>query len=189
MAALPSSKDSGGEAGRVRCLYCGANNFPASAACWQCGRPLKASPSGAAEANALPLPTPLPGIAAPQRPMVPGPNAESALAPKAAAALGLMFPFIGLPVGMVFLMLDDPRKTQIGWMTIGWSVLGTVLNSIAFSVLLGLLAPLLKAIPHPGGGPGGLPGVPDLGGDGAGLMLPHLSLACLLAACFFPRHV
>jgi len=189
MAVSPSSTDSGGEAGRVRCLYCGANNFPASAACWQCGRPLKMAPAGAAEAHPLPLPAALPGIAAPQRSMVSRPNTESALAPKAAAAMGLMFPFIGLPVGMVFLMLDDPRKTQIGWMMIGWSVLGTVLNSIAFSILLGLLAPLLKGIPHPGGSPGGLPGVPDMGGGEAGLMLPLWLLTRLLTACFFPTHV
>ncbi len=185
MPVSSSSKGPDGEAGRARCLYCGANNFPASAACWQCGRPLKAAPAGAPEAGAAPLPAPLPGVGAPQRPMAMGPNAQSALAPKAAAALGMLFPYIGLPVGIVFLMLDDPRKTQIGWMTIGWSVLGMVLNSIAFSILLGLLAPLLKGLPHPGGPPG----VPDMGGDGAGLMLPLYLLARLPAACFFPFHV
>ncbi len=185
MAGSPSSTDPGGGAGRVRCLYCGANNFPASAACWQCGRPLKAAPAGGPEAGVVSLPAAVPGVAAAPRPVASRPITESALAPKAAAALGLMFPYIGLPVGIVFLMLDDPRKTQLGWMTIGWSVLGTVLNSIAFSVLLGLLAPLLKGIaPHPGGGAGGLPSVPDMGGDGAGLMLPVLHLTSLLAAPF-----
>ena len=169
----------------MRCLYCGANNFPASAACWQCSRPLKAVSAGGSEQSASPLPGPLPGIGAVPRPLVSRPNSESGLAPKAAAALGLMFPVIGLPVGIVFLMLDDPRKTQIGWMTIGWSVLGTILNSIAFSVLLGFLAPLLKGIPHPGG----LPSVPDTGGDGAGLLLPTLLDAHLLAIGFFAHHV
>jgi len=185
MAASPSNRDPGGEAGRVRCLYCGANNFPASAACWQCGRPLKAASAGASEQSAPPLPGPLPAIGAAPRPLMSRPNIESGLAPKAAAALGLMFPVIGLPVGIVFLMLDDPRKTQIGWMTIGWSVLGTVLNSIAFSVLLGFLAPLLKGIPHPSG----LPSVPDTGGDGAGLLLPTLLHVHLFAIGFFARHV
>jgi len=179
MASSPSSTDPGAESGRVRCLYCGANNFPASAACWQCGRPLKAASAGAPEPAGSPPSGPLPGIAAVQRPSAPRFAAESSLAPKAAAAMGLMFPYIGLPVGIVFLMLDDPRKTQIGWMTIAWSVLGTVLNSIAFSVLLALLSPLLKgAVPHPGGG---LPAVPDVGGDGAGLLLPLRLLVPLLA--------
>nr|MDQ2831405.1 hypothetical protein [Chloroflexota bacterium] len=93
------------------------------------------------------------------------------------------------PVGMVFLMLDDPRKTQIGWITIGWSVLGTVLNSIAFSILLGLLAPLLRGLPHPGGSPGGLPGLPDMSGNGAGLFLPSLLLTHLWSACLLLSHV
>ncbi len=187
MTASPSSTGPGGEAGRVRCLYCGANNFPASAACWQCGRPLKAAAAGSSEVGASevggsPLPASLPGIAPAQRPFASRPLTESALAPKAAAALGMMFPYIGLPVGIVFLMLDDPRKTQIGWMTIGWSVLGTVLNSIAFSILLGLLAPLLKGFtPHPAG----LPNLPDMGGAGAGLLLP----ARFLASCIFHLYV
>ena len=186
MTASPSSTGPGGEAGRVRCLYCGANNFPASASCWQCGRPLKAVPAGQADVGASPLPSPLPGIAPVRQALTARPLTESALAPKAAAALGLMFPYIGLPVGIVFLMLDDPRKTQIGWMTIGWSVLGTVLNSIAFSVLLGLLAPLLKGLaPHAGGSPSGLPAMPDMGGDGAGLLLPCLLLVRPIASCFF----
>ena len=190
MTAPTSSTGPGGEAGRVRCLYCGANNFPASAACWQCGRPLKAAPTESSEAGMAPLSTPLPGMAPAQRLLTANPITESALAPKAAATLGLMFPYIGLPVGIVFLMLDDPRKTQLGWMAIGWSVLGTVLNSIAFSILFGLLAPLLKGLaPHAGGGPSGLPSIPDIGGDGAGLLLPGICLIRSLASGFFPHLV
>jgi hypothetical protein len=193
MAVSPSNTEPGAEAGRIRCLYCGANNFPASPACWQCGRPLKAVPAGTAEAGAAPPPAPILGIegsgAAP-RPSASRPNAESALAPKAAAALGLMFPYVGLPLGIVFLMLDDPRKTQLGWLTIGWSVLGTVLNTVSLLVLLLPLLGALKGLPHPGGAaPGGLPSVPDIGGDGAGLLLPHLLPACLLAARFLVLHV
>ena len=173
MPATVSSTDPGGEAGRVRCLYCGANNFPASAACWQCGRPLKAAPAGGAEPGGSPFPAaPFPGAAT--RPAFRAAS-ESALAPKAAAAMGLLFPYIGIPVGIVFLMLDDPRKTQLGWMMIGWSVAGTVLNTVAFSVLTAILAPFLKdLLPHAGGAPGGLPGTPNLGGDGAGMLLPRL---------------
>ena len=163
---MPNS-DGGGEAGRVRCLYCGANNFPASAACWQCGRPLKASPAGASPLLQPSVPTSMPFTAA----APPSFAAESSLAPKAAAALGLMFPYVGLPVGMIFLMLDDPRKTQLGWMLIGWSVLGTILNGIALMVTLVPLWGLLKGMAHPGRGiPSGLPAVPNLGGDSEGLL-------------------
>lgn len=101
-----------------------------------------------------------------------------------------MFPYVGLPLGIVFLMLDDPRKTQLGWLTIGWSVLGTVLNSISLIVLLLPLLGALKGLPHPGGAaPSALPSVPDIGGDGAGLLLPFLLPARLLAACFLSAHV
>lgn len=185
MSSSPPKTDPGGEAGRIRCLYCGANNFPASANCWQCGRSLKAMPAGSSAEAPFPLPAPamLPGQSVRVSPAFT--QTESALAPKAAAALGLIFPVIGLPVGMVFLMLDDPRKTQIGWMTIGWSVLGTVLNTIAFSVLSAMIAPFLKGFMHPGGGsPGGLPSMPDMGGDGAGILLLRI-----LAVHFLSLHV
>lgn len=170
---MPNSEP-GGEAGRVRCLYCGANNFPASAACWQCSRPLKTTPSGMAapgqtEVTSGPslMSSPLMASA----PAMRAPAIELSLAPKAAAALGLMFPYVGLPVGIIFLMLDDPRKTQLGWLLIGWSVLGSVLNGIGLLVTLVPLWSFLKGA-HPGGAaPNGIPGVPNLGGDGEGLLL------------------
>lgn len=179
MAAPVSNTQPGGEAGRVRCLYCGANNFPASTACWQCGRPLKAAPSGGSETGGTPFPaSPFPAASSPPRAALQTAS-ESALAPKAAAAMGLMFPYLGIPIGIVFLMLDDPRKAQIGWITIGWSVAGTVLNALAFSALTAFIMPFLKdLLPHPGGAPGGMPNVPNLGGDGAGLLLPHLLSFC-----------
>ena len=166
---------SGGEAGRVRCLYCGANNFPNSAACWQCSRPLQAmqaAPASGAEPPATgaglpPLPAAFP-LGMTPRPM----PAATALAPKAAAALGMLFPYIGLPVGMVFLMLDDPRKTQLGWLLIGWSIAGTVLNSLALAAVLGPILALLRGFaPHPGGAPPSIPGLPEDPGAGLWMLL------------------
>lgn len=86
------------------------------------------------------------------------------LATKAAALLGLMFPFFGLPIGMVFLMLDDARKTQIGWITIGWSIAGSIMNAIGLLALLGPALAALKGL-VPGGAHGGLPSLPSMGGD------------------------
>jgi hypothetical protein len=102
--------------------------------------------------------------------------AESALAPKVAAALGMMFPYIGLPAGMIFLMLDDPRKTQLGWLLIGWSVAGTVINVVSLAITLGPLWALLRGMmPHPGGG--AAPSIPGLPTDGGlGLILLFRSL-------------
>ena len=126
-----------------------------------------AFPAGAAPA----LP---PGYAA-ARPI----PAESALAPKAAAALGMLFPFIALPVGMVFLMLDDPRKTQLGWLMIGWSVGGSVISTLLFAATLGPLWAALKTLmPHPGGGAApSIPGLPTDGGLGLLLYLASSWLA------------
>ena len=110
------------------------------------------------------------------------PLAETALAPKAAAALGLTFPYVGLPVGIVFLMLDDPRKTQLGWITIGWSIAGSVLNVVALAATVGPLLAALKALaPHGAGGAAPtIPGMPDVGGDGLRAFLPWLLSAVFL---------
>ena len=163
--------DTSGEAGRVRCLYCGANNFPSSVACWQCSRPLKPIPSAQAVspgAVSAPVPNTIPSLPAAQ-------SASSSLAPKAAAALGLLFPLVGLPVGIVFLMLDDPRKTQIGWILIGWSLAGTLLSVAPLLLALGpLLAVLRGLLPHPGSPAPAVPGLPTDGGEGLFLLLTWL---------------
>lgn len=163
-----SQTEPGGDTGRVRCLYCGANNFPSSAACWQCSRPLKAMRTGPAEVPgsspaSLPagnLPGAMPAAARPA-------FTESPLAPKAAAALGMLFPYVGLPAGMIFLMLDDPRKTQLGWLLIGWSIAGTVISFFSLAITLGPLWAVLKGMmPHPGGTPTAIPGLPTDSGEG-----------------------
>ncbi len=163
---MPQS-ETGGDAGRVRCLYCGANNFPASAACWQCSRPLHPMPAPAGG----PAPQSSPSAAVPNIAVRPA-LAESPLAPKAAAALGMLFPFVGLPAGMIFLMLDDPRKTQLGWLLIGWSAAGTVINVISLAATLGPVWALLRGLlPHPGGGAApAMPGLPADGSEGIFLL-------------------
>ncbi len=168
---MSAQTETGGDTGRVRCLYCGANNFPTSAACWQCSRPLKAMPVAPSTAPAS-LPTLSPGPApAGVRPAL----TESPLAPKAAAALGMLFPYVGLPAGMIFLMLDDPRKTQLGWLLIGWSIAGTVISVVSLAVTLGPIWAVLRGLlPHPGGSaPPSIPGLPTDGGEGI-LLLARL---------------
>lgn len=177
---MSTQTETGGDAGRVRCLYCGANNFPASVACWQCSRPLRTMPDPAnasVQAGPLvppnnPLSTGTPPLGAAVRPSL----TESPLAAKAAAALGMMFPYVGLPAGMIFLMLDDPRKTQLGWLLIGWSLAGTLISIISLAATLGPIWVVLRGmLPHPGGGaPPAIPGLPTDGGEGI------LLLACLL---------
>ena len=95
--------------------------------------------------------------------------------------MGLLFPFIGLPAGMIFLMLDDPRKTYLGWLMIGWSIGGTALSVVPLLLTLGPLLALLRSLaPRPGSPAPSIPGLPGgVGGDGLRLLL-----ACLPAHGF-----
>ncbi len=193
MASLPPQTGSSeNPAERIRCLYCGANNFPNAPTCWQCSRPLRAAKSGPATA-ASPAPSvPSPGspepteyarLAAQTDARFRSTNVNPATAGKAAAALGLMFPYIGLPVGIVFLMLDDARKVQLGWITIWWSVVGSVANGLLLvPLIMQLMGGLKGLIPHgqPGGG---LPGLPNTESGGSGLEILFRSLLLL---CFYP---
>ena len=137
---------------RVVCAACGSNNFATQAACWKCGRALVAS-------AALPVPQPQPapdGAAVPvARPTYALPSTELPAAFWSSVAMGVFFPIISIPVGLVFLMLDDKRKTQIGWWNILFGLLGTVLNGILVMVSL---APLVMNATRM---------IPGLGGRGA----------------------
>ena len=84
----------------------------------------------------------------------------------------MLFPFVGLPAGMIFLMLDDPRKTQLGWLLIGCSLAGTVINVVSLAVTLGPIWAVLRGLlPHPGGGAApSIPGLPTDGGAGIFLL-------------------
>ena len=113
-----------------------------------------------------PPPAPMPAAV---RPVPVGELDVSPLAVKTAAALGMLFPYVGLPAGMIFLMLDDPRKTRLGWILIGWSLAGTLLSVLSLAVTLGPIWALLRGmLPHPGGGAApAVPSLPDMsGGDG-----------------------
>ena len=115
---------------RVACPKCGSNNFATQARCWSCGTPLGGGAPVAAPAS----------VAPPSSPVNP------ATAIWATVALGLLFPFVAVPVGFVFLMLDDRRKCQLGWQAILWGTVGTVVQLIATAMLGSMLTgPLLQS--------------------------------------------
>lgn len=119
---------------RVACPKCGSNNFATQARCWSCGTPLGGG-APAPASGAAPVSAPLPSS-----------QANPATAIWACVALGLLFPFVAVPVGIVFLMLDDKRKGQIGWQAILWGSVGTVVQMIATAALGSMLTgPLLQA--------------------------------------------
>jgi hypothetical protein len=169
----PNPKPEDGDAAaRIRCLYCGASNFPSVAACWQCGRPLRPLPSVTAATSTLGGQPTYSKAATPTR----GSGAaeeDGKLAVKAAVTLGLMFPYVAIPVGMVFLMLDDDRKTRLGWITIGWSLAGTAASILLFFLTLAPLFAVLKALVPQTGHGGGLPDlhIPGVGSGDLNLLV------------------
>jgi hypothetical protein len=143
--------------GRVVCPKCGANNFDTQAACWKCSTPLTgggyvASPPVGVGAP----PSVTPSNVAPVSPYAAPMPYRSAMDPSVAfwatISLALIFPYIAIPVGMVFLMLDDRRKAELGRMAIIWGIVFTLIQTVVTGLLLqGLVAnlfssPFLKAI-------------------------------------------
>lgn len=107
--------------GRRVCSRCGSNNFETQAACWKCGAALDAVPPA------------LTGTSSPAvSPTFPAPSSTALVA---SILLGLLLPVVAFPVGLIFLMLDDPRKAQIGRWNLAWSVAGTLLHLVATLLL------------------------------------------------------
>lgn len=123
-------------AGRVVCPRCGANNFDTQAACWSCGAALRA--------GAPVAPNPSPAAASPARenrdtlppatpyPVAPAATLDPAVAIWAAVALAILFPYVAVPVGIVFLMLDDRRKAEIGRVALIAGILLSLLHGLFY---------------------------------------------------------
>jgi hypothetical protein len=140
---------------RVVCASCSANNFATQAACWKCGKALLATasapPSGPSTANTASLfASPSPALATPgvsyERPIA-AEYVSPSTATAAAVVLGLLFPALAIPVGIIFLMLDNKRKAAIGWQNIIWGVVGSVLHLI---VTLASFTPAMMYIMNKG---------------------------------------
>lgn len=126
-------------AGRIVCAKCGANNFDTQAACWRCGAAL--SGAGRSPASAPPRPAgsgaaPVTSPSAFDAPYRPARDADPAIAAWAAGALAFLFPFVAVPVGLVFLMLDDRRKIEVGKITLIAGTLFSLVHLLATWVLL-----------------------------------------------------
>lgn len=117
--------------GRIVCPRCGVNNFATQAACWKCGAPLSVGGAEPADdlrpARELRLPADARPVPAPPGAPLPVTSVDPAVALWAAFALAFFFPFVAVPAGLVFLMLDDRRKAQIGKLTL---VLGLIFSLV-----------------------------------------------------------
>lgn len=86
--------------------------------------------------------------------MPPVPSGNPALAKRAALALALTIPFLGLPIGWAFMMIEDTRRQAIGRFCVNWSLVGLVLH--LFLSYLGMQALVKMAVPLLAGVAGGL---------------------------------
>lgn len=113
--------------GRLVCPRCGTNNFDTVSVCWKCAAPLGAAalpaagipqaapfpqnvPSAYGNREYAPPPAALPMAAA--YPMAP--TGSRSVAVRAALALAITIPWIGLPVGWAFMMVEDRQRQSIG---------------------------------------------------------------------------
>ena len=98
---------------------------------------------------------------------------DSGVATRAAIALALTFPWIGLPVGWCFMMIEDRRKQAIGRICAVWSMIALVIHLVllvtAIPAAIALIANALAvsgALKGQGGGTGGVPNLNIPGGIG-----------------------
>lgn len=54
---------------------------------------------------------------------------------RAALWLGLLFPYVGLPVGLVFMMLDDDRRYEVGRLCVIWSCVSLVAHILVLMLV------------------------------------------------------
>ena len=180
-------------AGRVTCPKCGANNFDTVTTCYRCNASLisGAQPSGggqggiatAPERGGRPVPmnAPLPpAMNAPgQAPMMPpapaympdyggGGGGDPGVARRAAVMLALTIPWLGLPVGWAFMMMEDRKRQAIGRYCVNWSLIALVFHLLlsfvfvqSLSSYLPMILGMTKALQQKQNAP-----QPDMGGTG-----------------------
>jgi hypothetical protein len=153
-------------AGRITCPRCGANNFDTVTACWKCGAPVGAAAAAAPTPQQAPMqmpqqaptpyqqdrmapPYPQERAPAPMAYAAPVVSGDSGVARRAALLLGLTIPFIGLPVGWIFMMIEDRNKQAVGRWCAMWSVIGLVIHLFLTYLLVQQSVPLLLRILTP----------------------------------------
>ena len=174
--------------GRLTCPRCGANNFETVTTCWKCSAPLNGAGhvNAASSASSASAASTFAGgynagaeraasAAAPAVFMTPpaASTGDSGVAIRAAIALALTFPWIGLPVGWCFMMIEDRRKQAIGRVCAVWSMGALVFHLLITFVLLqsamSQILPILMGVAKAqGGGNGGAPNLNIPGGLGGG---------------------
>ena len=154
-------------AGRLACPRCGANNFDTVSACWKCSAPLSSGGQNISQQQQSLSLSPNQPATAPVYASTARSSGDSGVARRAAIALAVCLPWIGLPVGWVFMMIEDERKQTIGKVCVMWSAIALVFHCLfmfaATSAFVGTIRSLLPMVQSlqrgQNGGSGGL-GIP-----------------------------
>jgi len=164
--------------GRITCPKCGANNFDSVTTCWKCGAQVNTSTGSHVQASPAAA-SYTPGAPAAQYGYTPEripsqvqmsqPTGDPNVANRAAIWLALTLPFIGLPAGWLFMMVEDQRKQRVGRICVMWSLIALVFHILftvillksATSGLVSALGPLINSMASK-----------QAGGSGAGSGIP-----------------
>lgn len=158
--------------GRVICARCGANNFETQAACWKCAASLAP--------GAVPVLSPAANIpgAAPAAAYRPAASVDSSIAIWCGIILAVLFPYVAVPAGLVFMMLDDRRKLEVGRVTLIAGIVASIFHFMITAALiqnmfttgLGTMVKQVRQMQNPGLNDSvsdreldGIPGMPGLG--------------------------
>ena len=96
------------------------------------------SPAAYSQPAPMSYPAPAPAV-----------TGDSSVARRAAIALALTIPFVGLPVGWVFMMIEDRNKQAIGRVCAVWSMIGLVLHLIlTYFMIQGTVKTLAALLPQ-----------------------------------------
>jgi len=148
---------------RITCPRCGANNFDTVSACWKCSTPLTGVPPMSASMSPS-----LPAygqerIPSQMSPIAPAPTGDPNVATRAAIFLAVTIPFIGLPAGWLFMMVEDHNKQRVGRICVIWSLFAMAFHVVFFMMAtkwfsdfaMHQILPLMKGMSGAAGGQGG----------------------------------
>jgi len=156
-------------AGRITCPRCGANNFDTVSVCWKCQLPLQTAAGASAYGAPQMLQQGQERAMPPAAAQVPTPSTgDFGVARRAAIWFALTLPFISLPVGWTFMMIEDHRRQAIGRICVVWSCISLIFQLLLGFIMMQSVVPYLQAIV--GTATKMLPQSPgrDIGGNGSG---------------------
>jgi hypothetical protein len=74
-------------------------------------------------------------------------SGDPGAARRAAIALAITMPWLGLPVGWIFMMIEDSRKQAVGRVCAVWSMIALVFHFLLMFAMAGtVLGPLREAL-------------------------------------------